>query len=52
MASVTKSDQGKEMADDDSHENERDDSAQSPDVVNYRSAAPGRRGGGFFTIYK
>jgi preprotein translocase subunit SecE len=52
MASVTKSDQGKEMADDDSHENERDDSAQSPEVVSYRSAAPGARGGGFFTIYK
>ena len=41
------------MADDDSHENERDDSSQSPDVVNYRSAAPATtRGGGFFTIYK
>ena len=41
------------MADDDSHENERDDSPQSPEVVNYRSAAPATtRGGGFFTIYK
>jgi preprotein translocase subunit SecE len=54
MASVIKSDQGKEMADDDSQENEeREDSAQSPEVVNVRSAgtATAKRGG-FFTIYK
>jgi preprotein translocase subunit SecE len=63
MASVTKSDQGKDaMADDEqSSEDVRavnggadEGSEQPPNVVNYRSAEPKppSRGGGFFTIYK
>src|SRR2546421_8273072 len=61
MASVTKSDQGKEtMADEQSSQDVRANGAkggggdQPPKVVDYRSAEPKppSRGGGFFTIYK